>query len=213
MKYIMYIATLLMSISALAEPGRIYLQTANPQIKTGSEFYVDVMVADLPDVYGVQLTLNYDAKSITLVDQDTKTKGAQLEHGNFLNANGLYVLRNQANTQQGTIQYIVSQVAPTKSAAGSGRLARLYFSGPADATDTELSIQVAEFGTRSGEKYTYTPHAALNLSFDTNYQIQAKPGIALKAWGLGLAACFLLLALTSTLFRRSRLETKAQPTT
>lgn len=213
MKYMLYIATLLASLSAFSEQGRIYLQTANPQIKTGSEFYVDVMVEHLPDVYGVQLTLNYDAKSITLVDQDSKAKGVQLEHGSFLTAKHLYVLRNQADTQTGQIHYIVSQIAPAKSAAGSGRLARLYFSAPADATASELSIQVAEFGTRSGEKYTYTPHAALNLSFDTRYQIQAKPGIALKAWGLGLAACFLLLAVASTLFRRSRLETNAQPTT
>ncbi|WP_165389172.1 cohesin domain-containing protein [Pseudoalteromonas rubra] len=202
MNYIVCIATLLFSLSAFAEQGRIYLSTSDPQIKTGSEFYVDVMVENLPEVYGMQLTLTYDAKSITFVDQNTKAKGAQLEQGNFLDEKHLYTLRNQADTQTGQIQYIASQVAPAKSAAGNGRIARLYFSAPDTASRTELAITLAEFGTRSGEKYTYTSQAPLSISFANNYQIQSKPGAGLPLWVLGLVTALLLIILCLCLLRR-----------
>lgn len=202
MKYMMCIATLLVSLSAFAEQGRIYLNTSDPHIKTGSEFYVDVMVEGLPEVYGVQLTLNYDAKSITLIDQGTKAKGAALEQGHFLDEKHLYTLRNQADSQKGQIQYIVSQVAPAKSAVGSGRLARLYFTAPDNAINTEISIQNAEFGTRKGEKYVYTPKAPLALSFDASYQVQDKPASGNQVWAFGLAAVVLLIILGGLLMRR-----------
>ncbi|KAF7787968.1 hypothetical protein PRUB_a2506 [Pseudoalteromonas rubra] len=210
MKYMLYIATLLASLTTFADQGRIYLETSNPQIKTGSEFYVDVMVADLPDVYGTQLTLNYDSQSITFIDQDTKTKGAQLEHGNFLNAKNLYVLRNQANTQHGTIQYIVSQVAPAKSASGDGRLARLYFTAPDNAARNTISIEIAEFGTRNGEKYTYKTDTPLSLQFDSGYQVQASPGIDIQVWTIGLAMVLSLIALTVFFLRSRALKLKTK---
>ncbi|TMP28103.1 hypothetical protein CWB99_01340 [Pseudoalteromonas rubra] len=202
MKFIVCIAVLLVSLSAFAEQGRIYLNTSDPHIKTGSEFYVDVMVDGLPEVYGVQLTLNYDARTMTLIDQDTKAKGVQLEQGHFLDEDHLYTLRNQADSQKGQIQYIVSQVAPAKSALGSGRLARLYFTAPDNATNAEISIQSAEFGTRNGEKYVYVPQAPLALSFDASYQVQDKPASGNQIWAFGSAAVVLLMILGGLLMRR-----------
>ncbi|MCG7534625.1 cohesin domain-containing protein [Pseudoalteromonas sp. OOF1S-7] len=203
MNYIVCITALLFSLSAFAEQGRIYLETSNPKIKTGSEFYVDVIVDNLPEVYGVQLTLNYDAKSVTFIDQDAKTKGTQLEQGNFLDEKLLYTLRNQADPQTGQIQYIASQVAPAQSAAGSGRLARLYFSAPANTSETKLSIQVAEFGTRNGEKYTYTAQAPLGLSFNASYQVQSSPHTDIP-WAIVLTAVLLLLSILSAFYIRRR---------
>ncbi|TMP37624.1 cohesin domain-containing protein [Pseudoalteromonas rubra] len=202
MKYLMCIATLLVSLSTFAEQGRIYLNTSDPHIKTGSEFYVDVMVEGLPEVYGVQLTLNYDARSMTLIDQDTKAKGAQLEQGHFLDEDHLYTLRNLADSQKGQIQYIVSQVAPAASAVGSGRLARLYFTAPDNTTNAKISIQSAEFGTRSGEKYVYVPQPPLALSFDTSYQVQDKPASGNQIWAFGLTAVVLLMILSGLLIHR-----------
>ncbi|MCF2908522.1 cohesin domain-containing protein [Pseudoalteromonas sp. DL2-H2.2] len=202
MNYMVCIAALLVSLSAFAKQGRIYLETSNPQIKTGSEFYVDVMVENLPKVYGVQLTLSYDAKSVTLIDQDAKAKGTQLEQGDFLNKKHLYTLRNQADLQSGQIQYIASQVAPAQSAAGSGRLARLYFNAPANTSETEVSIQVAEFGTRNGEKYTYAAQAPLSLSFNASYQVQSAPRSSIPLWAFGLAIVLLLSILSAFFIRR-----------
>ncbi|WP_164518130.1 cohesin domain-containing protein [Pseudoalteromonas rubra] len=211
MNYIVCIAALLFSLSALAEQGRIYLTTSDPQIKTGSEFYVDVMAENLPEVYGVQLTLNYDAKSITFVDQDSKAKGEQLEQGNFLDEKHLYTLRNQADSKTGQIQYIASQVAPAKNAAGNGRLARLYFSAPDNATQAKIAITLAEFGTRSGEKYTYTPQTPLSVSFANNYQVQAKPGTGFPTRAYGLAAVLLVIPGIFLLRRRPAAKHTDQP--
>ncbi|ALU42890.1 hypothetical protein AT705_08005 [Pseudoalteromonas rubra] len=193
--------SLLLSFASLATEGKVFLETSNTQIKTASEFYIDVMVKDLPAVYGVQLSVTYDPQTLTLIDQDPKATGAQLEHGDFLDTKRLYTLRNQATPKSREVQYIVSQVAPAESASGDGRPARLYFSAPEGATTTDISIKRVEFGTRNGEKYLYHAHKLLNLSFNARYQEQEKPSSGTPAWLLMLLA-LLSVSIIAMLFWR-----------
>ncbi|WP_162144658.1 cohesin domain-containing protein [Pseudoalteromonas rubra] len=187
-KILMLTTSLLLSFVTQATEGKVFLETSNTQIKTASEFYVDVMVKDLPEVYGVQLSVTYDPQTLTLIDQNPKTAGAQLEHGDFLDTKRLYTLRNQANPKLREVQYIVSQVAPAESVSGDGRLARLYFSAPAGASNTDVSIKRVEFGTRNGEKHRYHASKPLNLSFNAQYQEQEKPSSDMPDWLVMLSA-------------------------
>ncbi|QPB84268.1 hypothetical protein CWC22_015270 [Pseudoalteromonas rubra] len=205
-KSLMLSTSLLLSVATMATEGKVFLETSNTQIKTTSEFYVDVMVKDLPEVYGVQLSVSYDPQTLTLIDQNPKIAGAQLEHGNFLDTKRLYTLRNQATPKSREVQYIVSQVAPAESASGDGRLARLYFSAPTNATNTDISIKRVEFGTRHGEKHIYRTNTPLNLSFDAQFSQQEKPTPEMPDWLLVLST-LLPASLIAWIFWR---KTKSQ---
>ncbi|WP_125562822.1 cohesin domain-containing protein [Pseudoalteromonas rubra] len=200
-KSLILTTSFLLGFAAHATEGRVFLETSSTQIKTASEFYVDVMVKDLPEVYGVQLSVTYDPETLTLIDQDPKTTGAQLEHGNFLDKKRLYTLRNQATTEAKAVQYIVSQVAPAESASGDGRLARLYFSAPTNATNTDISIKRVEFGTRHGEKHIYQTNTPLNLSFDAQFSQQEKPTPEMPDW-LAVLSALLPVSIIAMLFWR-----------
>ncbi|KNC66371.1 cohesin domain-containing protein [Pseudoalteromonas ardens] len=200
-KSLILTTSFLLGFAAHATEGRVFLETSSTQIKTASEFYVDVMVKDLPEVYGVQLSVTYDPKTLTLIDQDPKATGAQLEHGNFLDKKRLYTLRNQATAEANAVQYIVSQVAPAESASGDGRLARLYFSAPTNATNTDISIKRVEFGTRHGEKHIYQTNTPLNLSFDAQFSQQEKPTPEMPDW-LAVLSALLPVSIIAMLFWR-----------
>ncbi|KID56020.1 hypothetical protein JF50_17035 [Pseudoalteromonas luteoviolacea] len=207
MQYLITAIFCFLSTAALASEGRVTLETPSQKVKTGSQFYIDINVHDVPEVYGVHLVLKYDPAQLKVLDQDEKMPEIQLEHGNFLDEDRLFVLKNAVSVQGNTIDYIVSQMAPANSVSGSGRVARVFFEAHSNATKSDVTIEKADFGTRDGQSLTFSTDSTLSFAFDSAYDI-VKPPPANHNNAMLLAGIVIIMGLISltALYRRKRGE-------
>ena len=202
---------LFFTLSALATEGAVYFVTPDEKIKTGSEFYVDVMVSKAPKVYGVQLELEYDTGRFTLIDGNEKKAGVQIADGDFFNTKQFFTLYNKvenkedskadstADSKTGLISYTVSQVNPAKEVSGAGRLARMFFKSGEQSGSGTISIKTAEFGTRDGKTHKLTKGSPLIVDFQETYLVPKQPAQALELpswlWGVLVLIALLLIGL------------------
>ena len=122
----------LMLLSALLLTGAKYQPSAilhtNPQetrLAVGDTTTVDLMLADVRGLYGAEIHLRFDPKALQVVDAAPGTDGVQLEPGILPVPD--FVVQNEADNSQGTIDYAVTQLPPSKPGEGSGVVARITF--------------------------------------------------------------------------------------
>ncbi|MDK1286744.1 cohesin domain-containing protein [Pseudoalteromonas umbrosa] len=169
MKLLIMSLFLLNSLITAASQGKAYLYTPEKNIKMGSHFYVDIMIKEAPDVYGTQIFLQFDANQISVLDKNDKEAGIQIEHGDFFDSARLYTLQNSTNMKEGSINYIVSQIAPSDSRSGDGRIARVYFKANDATSEASIQLAKADFGTKQGEKFVFSLGKPLQFKFDEAY--------------------------------------------
>ena len=152
MKYFSFIifvfATLLFSqLSAYAdEQAILYL---SPQLTpiVGKNMNVNVLIKDIPLVYGVGFQLNIDSEYLEVVDVDNNEAGIQIQAGDFFSTYA-YFFNNNASSD-GIISYAMTQLNPSESVQGSGIVARITFKCK-KAGLTTLRLTKGQFGTRDG---------------------------------------------------------------
>ncbi|KZN59159.1 hypothetical protein N473_03110 [Pseudoalteromonas luteoviolacea CPMOR-1] len=205
MQFLFITLLLICCTVANASDGSVSLSSPSQKIKSGSQFYVDVLVENAPKIYGAHLVLNYDATQLTLIDQDQQTPAIQIEHGDFFDTSKLFVLTNSANTKLGKLDYIISQMAPADSVSGSGRIARVFFEAKENATKTNITIEKSDFGTKDGQSLTFSTDSALKIEFDTTYQVApAPPTFAYSTVLLAAIVSTLMLVFIVVVLKRKR---------
>lgn len=139
---LLLILTWLISFAtALAESPRIYLSAEGIELTAGQEFTVDVLVENIPPIYGADVRLLFSPAEVEVVG---------ISDGDFIDAENSFFLQNEFNNEDGSIDYALALVNPAPDAAGNGRLLTITFLAKSDGA-TELRIQEGEFGTRTGE--------------------------------------------------------------
>ena len=109
---------LLLFCSVSAQAGdrprlaQLYLDGPGTDVPEGQEFTVDVQLADIVDVYGIEFTLDFDASILEVPD---------------------FVVTNSADNTADTISYAVTQLMPTPPCNG-GIVATVRFLALAEAT-------------------------------------------------------------------------------
>ena len=124
---------------------------------------VAIRMENVTHLYGVEVHLTFDPTYLEIQDADPDKAGVQLQTGSFPAPD--FVVQNQADNVQGTIDYAVSQLAPREPIDGGGVLAtitvktkgegssRLAFTGaklanpdgqpiPAETLDGEVVVAV-----------------------------------------------------------------------
>ena len=124
---------------------------------------VAIRMDNVTHLYGVEVHLTFDPTYLEIQDADPDKAGVQLQTGSFPAPD--FVVQNQADNVQGTIDYAVSQLAPREPIDGGGVLAtitvktkgegssRLAFTGaklanpdgqpiPAETLDGEVVVAV-----------------------------------------------------------------------
>lgn len=184
----------------------VQLSAAQPNIKTGSEFFLDLLAVDAPKVYGLQLVVKYDPKVLQLVDANENKNGVQIEHGNFFNRQQFFTLINKNDPLSGTIKYTVSQVNPAKSVVGNGRLARLFFKSKGIEGNTEVIVTQAKFGTRDGKIIDSQTQSKVELQFAQSHAVQTpapNPPMSLSTLlKLEIAAVLVFFLIVALLYRK-----------
>jgi hypothetical protein len=101
---------------------------------------VDLAIAQVSGLYGVQVHLRFDPQAIEIVDADPTRDGVQLESGTFPAPD--FVALNQVDNLAGTIDYAVTQLSPREPREGSGVAAHIIVRAKQPST---TQIEIVEF--------------------------------------------------------------------
>jgi LysM repeat protein len=98
-------------------------------LEVGQLTTVTLRVENVQNLYGYQVTITFNPALLEVIDADPGEAGVQVGLGTFVTPD--YVPQNAANNAAGTIDCVVSQVAPSTAANGSGALLTISFRGKA----------------------------------------------------------------------------------
>lgn len=109
---------------------------------------LDFYVANVSDLYGLELHLNFDPTIARVVDTNSSRTGIQIQPLTGLLAPD-FVVANSANNGSGTITYAVTQLNPHAAVSGSGAIARLTFQ-PLRSGSFTLTFASQQLARRDG---------------------------------------------------------------
>lgn len=147
---------LLVSGSAAAQTGSIVrVDPPNFEVGQGQVEQVDIVIDNAQDVYGIDLRARFDPSIFEIADADPAADGVQLIPGSFIKPD--FLVRNTADNQKGTLQYVITQVNPTQPVNGNGVVVTLLVRGKSLGKRGQLTIDFVDIADRRGRKLTVQP--------------------------------------------------------
>jgi hypothetical protein len=98
---------------------------------------LEVRVADVRDLYAVDMEIRFDATRMQVSDADAKRDGVQIEPGQLPRPD--FVAINMADNERGIIRYVVTQLGDEAAVNGGGVVATIAWEKPAD-TNADVSV-------------------------------------------------------------------------
>jgi hypothetical protein len=133
------------------------LTPAEVEIGAGETTTVTLHVDGVTDLYGYQVTIDFDPDVLEVVDADEHEPGIQVALGNFLSPD--YVHENAADNTRGRIVCVITQLAPTTPVTGSGDLLIVTMSGRARGT-SDLNLIDLKLANAEGIEIPAAKHSA-----------------------------------------------------
>ncbi|HLF25998.1 MAG TPA: cohesin domain-containing protein [Anaerolineae bacterium] len=109
---------------------------------------MSIVLENAQDVYGIDVRARFDPAVIEIVDADPDSAGIQMIPGSFPQPD--FLVRNTADNQAGTLQYVTTQVNPTLPVKGSGLVFSIQVRGKALGQSAVVSIEFVEIADRRG---------------------------------------------------------------
>ncbi len=110
---------------------------------------VAIRIESVTRLYGVEVHLTFDPNYLEIQDADPDKPGVQLQTGSFPAPD--FVVQNQADNVQGTIDYAVSQLAPREPVDGGGVLATITVKARGEGT-SRLAFTGAKLANPDGQQ-------------------------------------------------------------
>ncbi len=99
-------------------------------LDTSAEQY-NLLVENMHGLYGIDVTLTFDATAVNVVDADPDRPGVQIEPGPLFAGRQFFVAENQVTvdeaTGQGTVTFAVALLNPSEPIDGSGAVATILY--------------------------------------------------------------------------------------
>jgi LysM repeat protein len=110
---------------------------------------VAIRIENVSRLYGTEVHLTFDPNYLEIQDADPDKSGVQLQTGSFPAPD--FVVQNQADNVQGTIDYAVSQLAPREPVDGGGVLATITVKTKGEGT-SRLAFTGAKLANPDGQE-------------------------------------------------------------
>lgn len=143
------LAALWLALPAAAATTVITLGNGGLDVPAGETATLLVSVAEVQNLYGIEIHLRFDPAVVQVADADTSTDGVQVAAGDFLSAD--FVAQNLADNQAGTIDYAVTQINPSEPKSGSGTLLAIQFQGVGAGRASLVEVADQILSTLDGE--------------------------------------------------------------
>jgi hypothetical protein len=113
-----------------------------------------IEVADIFDLYGVDLRLTYDPDVVEVVDADPAQPGVQVVLGTVFEGVESFVVKNEAG--EGEINVVASRVMPAPAFTGTGSLMAVTWLGKTGG-ETPLVFDSVKLSDQDGQSLSVTP--------------------------------------------------------
>jgi hypothetical protein len=114
-----------------------------PDGETGTN---EVQVADVPNFYGVEFTIEFNKDCVEVVDSDPNTPGVQIGVGPVFTDHdpGYFVGRNWVYTDTGVIEFQATLLDPAPPFTGSGTLANITWRCKVDGCSSPVTLTMTK---------------------------------------------------------------------
>ncbi len=156
MKKMMILVMIVVLVGGVFGQAILYLENPNSEIKTGDEFYINVNVSAVVDLYGVQLDFKFCPDILGHID---------IDEGDFLNSDGVGTFTWPPDTSISDLlqNYVISRTGNVTGLNGSGNIARIKFKA--------LSGGSCDLGLLNTKLVSSTPTADLIPHFVQNSSV------------------------------------------
>jgi hypothetical protein len=113
-----------------------------------------IEVADISDLYGVDLRLTYDPDLVEVVDADPAKPGVQVGLGGVFEGVESFVVKNEAGA--GEINFVASRVVPAPGFTGTNSLIEVDWLGKTGG-ETPLVFDSVKLSDPDGQSLSATP--------------------------------------------------------
>lgn len=179
--------------------ARVYLQPV--PLQDGRQLVANLMVADVVDLYGVDIQLRYDPNQLRVEDANPRLDGIQIAPGPLLAADERFVVTNKVDVTAGLITFIATLLNPAPPVSGQGVLATIAFhvlgNGP-------YTVEIAHAQLVSSSLVTIPVVSEdLVLSGLSDVSLVERRDIPLWGWGLlGIGGLLLAIVAFSVAYQR-----------
>ena len=196
------LVVLIPTLSGYAQgQARMYLEPV--PLQDERQLVVNLMVADVVDLYGVDVQLRYDPSQLQVEDANPRLEGIQIAPGPLLAADERFVVTNRVDATAGLITFVATLLNPAPPVSGQGVLATIAFHVLGNGSHS-VEIVRAQLVSSS---LTTIPVASesLALSGPSDVSVVNRGGIPLWGWGLlGIGGLLLALVAFSVAYQRRR---------
>lgn len=147
-----FILTLCATPAALAQSTGAIVRPDPPtfEIGAGQVETINIVLENAKDAYGIEVRAKFDPSIIEVADADPNQDGVQMIPGTFIKPD--FLVRNTADNQKGTLQYVITQVNPSTPVSGNGIVLSIQFRGKTLGKKTTLAIDFVDIADRQGRK-------------------------------------------------------------
>jgi hypothetical protein len=190
----------LVAFAAVAAPAAAQTTASVSTVATqsilavGETTTVYVRVADVTNLYGVDVGLSFDATALEVVDADSETAGTQIQQWPDLptqERSKAWTLAHSADNGSGTVSLISTLVNPQLPVSGTASLLAMTVRA-LKAGVTTIAITQCELSTPDGEPIAHTTAAgALTITGTLagyRFALPATPVVAGTAFALTIEA-------------------------
>jgi len=127
----------------------VRMDTPTFEVGLGQVETLVIVLENAQDVYGIDVRAKFDPAYVEVVDVDPAKTGVQMTPGDFPQPD--FLVRNQADNQAGTLQYVVTEVNPTLPVNGKGTVLSIQVRGK-KMGPSAFTIESVEIADRLGKK-------------------------------------------------------------
>jgi len=125
----------------LAQGTTLSIDPASNTVAVGAATTVDIHIANVTGLSGIDVDLTFDPALLEVVDADSSKDGVQIQLGTFLSPD--FVQANAVDQAAGTISLAFVRTPPRDPVSGSGDLATITFRGKANGASAVAFAGVA----------------------------------------------------------------------
>lgn len=120
------------------------------QAQIGDTFDVAVEVANVADLYAIDVLVAYDRQAVEVIDQDPELDGIQVKLGTLLEPG--FVIFNLADNDLGRLRMVMTQLNPATPKSGTGTLVVITFKAKALSAAAPVEVLAATLSSPAGQE-------------------------------------------------------------
>lgn len=118
------------------------------QVMLGDTVDMAVEVANVTDLYAIDILVEYDPQAVEVVDMNEELPGIQVQIGTFLEPG--FTILNLVDNQMGRLRLAMTQLNPASPKSGTGLLVVIRFKGKAISPQTDVKVINVQLATPFG---------------------------------------------------------------